>query len=83
MERVKDYWVIIALSVAAVVTIGANVVVGAFLYSLLADSEIDSCGKEEQELKTVASIANATGRLPDGRQIETDEKITVNPDYCK
>lgn len=67
--------VMIAISMSIIAILG---------YSLARDRSVTyDCSKKKHDLEVVASIANATGKLPDGRTLATGEKATVNPDMCK
>ena len=67
--------VMIAISMSIIAILG---------YSLAKDRTVTyDCSKKKHDLEVIASIANATGKLPDGRTLATGEKATVNPDMCK
>lgn len=60
----------------------ALVGVTAGVYLAPKPQEYATCVSNKQELETVASIANATGQLPNGVRLATGERVSVNPNLC-
>lgn len=71
------------VGVAVMVALGFTII--ALLgYAVATKKQVTyDCTAKKQELETVASIANATGKLPDGRTLKTGEKVSVDPNMCK
>ena len=42
-----------------------------------------TCDQQKAELQIVADVANATGKMPNGRTLGVDEKVSVDPNMCK